>query len=42
VTTPAPPPTSQVIPTHDGDEEATQATHPAIPPPPRVPRIVGG
>jgi hypothetical protein len=42
VTTPAPPPTSQVIPAHEGDKDSTHTTRPAIPPPPRLPKIAGG
>jgi hypothetical protein len=42
VTTPAPPPASDVIPTYEDDVESGLVMRPAIPPPPRVPKIVGG
>jgi hypothetical protein len=38
-TTPAPPPTSLVIVAGEDDEDPARATHPAIPPPPRLPKV---
>jgi hypothetical protein len=42
VTSPAPPPTSDVLPTYQDEVESGLVMRPAIPPPPRVPKIVGG